>query len=63
MVILAGISSNIRSYMAYIYVSDKNYTYRTVLISPRHAKFFDPLAVCREHLKYLSYMGLAKLAL
>jgi hypothetical protein len=38
-------------------------TYRTVLISPCHANFFDPLAVCREQSKYSSYKGLAKLAL
>jgi len=37
--------------------------YRRVLISPRYANFFDPLAVCREQFKYLSYKGLAKLAL
>jgi uncharacterized protein YqhQ len=37
--------------------------YRTVLISPRYANFFDPLAVCREQFKYLSDKGLAKLAL
>ena len=37
--------------------------YRTVLISPRYANLFDPLAVCREQFKYLSGKGLAKLAL
>jgi len=37
--------------------------YFTVFISPRTANVFHPLAVCREQFKYLSYKGLAKLAL
>ena len=41
----------------------KQFEYRTVLISPRYANFFDPLAVCREQIKYLSEKGLAKLAM